>query len=869
MDRSRYPSRVVVRSGDLSYTESSKAAAILERFTATAKTGIVDGLVLSQATELTRFDLSSGYGFAPNGEKVSLSVDADSQSLSTTAREVPVMVGLMLREVQSKAGASDTDGVARPRRTENYGELKSYTAAQYDLLPATYPSDLSVDARDRFLVVGVVTLPALSTDPLTIVQPAAWNVAALTIEPTTISGAVITDLSSGTTPSDPFPLPGDPSSAVLSFDPSTGEATYQAPHDTAPGSAVVLIDGENELTSTGGDSITLQVDTSLLPASTSSTVTDSLTVAPLYRQVAPRQTALDEEHREMRGSQPPSTTNPHGLRLSDILTLVEAFLGTTNFGTVYQSPTGAERPAIRVPPSDATSSSYARAQLLFEAPGNSALNPSPRSFRIYRTELDTLQFVMNAWWDNEATADGQWTRDAVNGDDSSARAIMLELSGGTGGLALYVCDTGASSWNSVAGPGGWTRIGMQYDNSSNTFSVTKLTVGDTSNLEDVDVGGNLSVDGLVTLQGLLELGLGYVSDSADVLLARITSRVSNTYRTLVEDISAVAGLTAESVLRYYAPISGPSLSPGHETTLNATWNGSAWEKVNDSYASWKQAITRSGFDLLYRAVGSGSWADTAWTSILRSSSIAAQFYVPLGVTGNVTASTGFDATASASQNGLYRGVHSLNPHTYTQNRMLITEVVNSYNGLGFRKYVLYNLTGAGYSLEETINARWDNASQLWVPDDNANQARLYVNHHINGPQVFTKYSGMPSGGFGDSRDGDESANDRWDASNYAAGTFGYAAGYPSGRVFRAVNVGDIGIGGSPTTAYIRFRLPLITIPNVNLSYTDCTGQLANLNADGFDVPLSIAGSSWDITFHARCGSGTVDAPSTFSYPADE
>ena len=175
MDRANVPTKVEVRQADLRTIERTKSFHILSRFLDTSQPGGVQGLdVLASSVGLQRYDILAGYGYTPNGEYVELTQTIEGQS-PNAIQVTPTLVGLMYREIEQRDGAAETDGVARPREVVRSSELLEFDQAAWDALPDSFDSNLTVNAKDRFLICAVVEVPITASDPLTIELPPTFS----------------------------------------------------------------------------------------------------------------------------------------------------------------------------------------------------------------------------------------------------------------------------------------------------------------------------------------------------------------------------------------------------------------------------------------------------------------------------------------------------------------------------------------------------------------------------------------------------------------------------------------------------------------------------------------------------------------------
>lgn len=597
MDRSNIPTKVEVRRGDLTNIESTKSFHILKRTVDFSQPGIVSGLTLqATAGSTTRIDLLAGYGYAPNGELVELATPLEGQPVGTLTVGEPSLVGLMYRETETKPGAAETDGVARPRRVVRSSEFKVFTASQWQALPASFDSDLTADARDRFLICGVVSLPTLASDPLSITVPPTFGLVKTIVQPSNLTGVVITQMTPATANSDPFPFPGVADPAHLVFQPSTGLLAYAAPFDgvdllqASPfnGAGVgvpVNVSGGgtfNINSANGLVGLIVTVDQYLLPSTTAgASVTDDLAVTTLYTQTADRGSAKDDLHRHKTGSKIPTARDPHGLRFSDIATLLEELVGTLKIGTGYVTTLAqAEVPKIVIPanPLIDQATGSLRYQDLFETPGSShsfGAALAPMRIRIYRSGTDSLCILLNAKVLNQGT-NATFVRAAANGDNVDAQSAMIELS--PFAVVFYARDAGsADTWDFTQ----WDRVQFFHSFSSNT----------------------------TTFNGSLVLGTGL-----HTLAGRLTPRITTDYsvgaandiRTEITSSSRSGG--GGAIFRRFrssvAEPTGINQADVVEDVLNANWNASTglWTKDDVSVAT-KIEFSRAYLSLLGRLTG--------------------------------------------------------------------------------------------------------------------------------------------------------------------------------------------------------------------------------------------------------------------------
>lgn len=599
MDRSLYPTKVEVRTGDFAFTEAMRAFHITTRQMAFSEPGVVVGLEVQQsAVSLTRFDLVAGYGFASGGELCELTSTLEGQSLGTVATQVWILVGLMYQEASTKPGASETDGVARARRAARTAALRVYTAEAYDALPATYPTDLSVDAKDRFLVCGIARLPADPSDPLDIVLPPSFDAIKSVTQTRNITGVVITGISTGTRLSDPFPVPGTSDTAALIFQPSTSLLAYKAPFDATvsvtaapfdPAGTGATVDVSNggtyTLTSGNGvDTLTVDVDPLLAPSVSSASVTDALTVSLLYGPVAARGSAKDDAHRHSIGDQVPSFANPHGLRFANIETVLESLRGTLQLGTGYTTTTAqAEVPALLIPANttvdDATGSVRYQEIAQFRGSYNAS---SPSNIRIYRSGRDSMTIAVNCRFRNSGTT-GVIERLVANGDNPDEIATAYEF--GPTLNTMWVQPTSSpDSWTFVT----WART--QYSHVS--ISNQSLFWSDVFHRRTTTYGEDLLATAAALEQPRQTANFGTAGQ-----------------RTLIfqSDLVGAIGTTTLRIWRSQTGTAPYSEDAPYEFTLNADWNNATSRWVPEVPASASVIYSFSkGFLLIGRRQPNGA-----------------------------------------------------------------------------------------------------------------------------------------------------------------------------------------------------------------------------------------------------------------------
>jgi len=311
MQRSLYPSGVIVESDNLQFTESSKINAILSRLLATDTTGVTSGCVVSvNSVNATNVNVAAGTGYAPNGEYVTVPSAVTNLALASYTVGVLNYVVAFYTETYDDPQPHETNGNSYPTEANPSVRVRIYTQTQFNALPAT-DSNTTNDAQDRALLLGIVTAQGIGV-PLT---------STAIVNATAIGGALqvsnLTNLVTGvsvltidrTTPS---------GTGTLTFTYVSGASTlsWTAPGDTTAGTPVTILNsGSYTLTALSGHTLSVLIVFPSLPTSSTS---DTLQITNLYSQVVPTFTADDILHRSYIGSGVPTKANPHGLTLADL-----------------------------------------------------------------------------------------------------------------------------------------------------------------------------------------------------------------------------------------------------------------------------------------------------------------------------------------------------------------------------------------------------------------------------------------------------------------------------------------------------------------------------------------------------------------------
>lgn len=305
-NRSLWPEGCEVHQRHLQNETTERISATNQLIGDTTSKGVVSGLsVTINGGDNTKVDISSGYGYAPNGEYVELGTSQTAIALAGITFGYVNYILLMYDEVNSSPEAHETDGTTRYTKATVSPRVVVLSAAQYTAMAAT-DAVLSNNAKDRALLVAIVTGTGGALTTSAIQQSTTFNAVLQSNQPNNITGVLITNI-------DPNTSTG---SGTLSYEYTPQRIRWQAPGEGSPGSWTTLTtSGQYTVTSSGARTLTLNITASTLPLTNQS---DTITIANVYGQTIPHFTAIDSHHRSLTGSGVPSTTNPHGMTIEDL-----------------------------------------------------------------------------------------------------------------------------------------------------------------------------------------------------------------------------------------------------------------------------------------------------------------------------------------------------------------------------------------------------------------------------------------------------------------------------------------------------------------------------------------------------------------------
>jgi hypothetical protein len=307
--------------------------------------------------------------------------------------------------------------------------VSTYSETEWAALAET-ESDLSLDARDRSLLVAVIDRAAYTAGAITqgdiTSPPVLSDQALLTVsQPLNITGVTIVSVDPLTFSSTSL-LDGLLSYAAV-FPPTL---SWQEPGDTPGATQPIVATGQLTLPSgTTGRSIVVEIEQTMLPAGS---VSDIITVEEVYPdpdEVPSRASARDGRHRDF-SALIPTDNNPHGLSSADLVDVVSGIMGVPATLSLGRGLNNSD--AARLIPRIISPYQGSGRTLLFENIGD-APPTSPLfgigSFRIYGNGSSGVELVMNAAWDGT-----NWNTDFFG---PPAFRIVFQATTGAGDLVVY------------------------------------------------------------------------------------------------------------------------------------------------------------------------------------------------------------------------------------------------------------------------------------------------------------------------------------------------------------------------------------------------------------------------------------------------
>lgn len=331
-ERSLYPNGVEVQQRDLAYTESTKSAQIRQRTVDILGSGRITGLLISvNSGDATRIDVSAGRAYTENGEQVVFASTTSGVQLSDYTNDVDNYIVAQYTETATTPAPHETDSTTRNTRTEHVGTIRVFTLAELNAIVATLDSDLSLPARDRMAILGIVNADGSGNalEAADIIQSTAALAQTIAvrfselpgIEPVSVSFLSLPDsatTATGTLRQVATDVAAGGRSFTLAFTgPQSGDSL---------GSAVAVASaGQYTLTSNLGDQLVVYADPAYMeqfnPTASPVTTDRTVTFEAIYenQRFLPAGTQ-DDQHRDINGTQQhtPDLANPHGTSLLDL-----------------------------------------------------------------------------------------------------------------------------------------------------------------------------------------------------------------------------------------------------------------------------------------------------------------------------------------------------------------------------------------------------------------------------------------------------------------------------------------------------------------------------------------------------------------------
>lgn len=588
MDRSLYPSNVEVRQQALENTETTKAFHIKRRWLDAGVQGVATGLgVTVNASNTSLIDVAAGTGYVPTNEYAELTASTTGLALSNYTLGTDNYVCVVYGELPSRPEAPATGGTARDTQAGRTVRVRVYTLTELSALPAT-SADYTLDAQDRVLVCGIVTAQGagVALTVANIASPVAAQTELLSIvQPSTITGVIVTSISAATLQSRETPLTNPLARITYASGvtpPSTATLAYRSPGDSAVGATVsVAASGSYTLISNNAvDSIVVSVVAEMLPLNVSTTINEDLSITDVYYSAAPRYSARDQQHRQGLGTGVPNARNVHGLRVTDLDDrIIEAREGVLLGTGLVSNDNQALTPRITT---RLVATFGGGRTMLWDMP----ITGSVRHVRMYVSSSRAVEFTVNARWNGTG-----WAKD--DGAALASRFVVTDT-----GFTNYLRTAGSAAvWND----GAWT---------ANPFYSTY---------------GGTDEQGQVLINTQAVLGANLLGS----LAARSTARTVVNYassggggdlRTLLwqSALNTVPGSSTIRIYRCVAPLTSAATDV-IEVVTNATWNNGTnqWQKDVGALQASKLEFGKTVIYCLQRlaasganftdAVGAGGW----------------------------------------------------------------------------------------------------------------------------------------------------------------------------------------------------------------------------------------------------------------------
>lgn len=367
MDRTVYKNRVLVDQLMLNNTESTKISAILDRQKALGSSGVVFGLRVSPFSGSTiSISVGSGQAVLPNGEIVTLNSAQNNLPLADSSLGAANLICLSYNESFSQAETNELGKDESFLIANNSPIVSVLSVDDYLALPVS-SVELLTQTIENTLIIGVVVakgtgVPLTSDDIVNITSDSdkydfgefrvlkSIVIKSSNVNPTSDFGQLKYEANanrrllfvSPNNTSPPAPSVLGSSAYVIDLSQDVKDVVLTDPQNPEEFLVVdiygtALINSINSIEAT--ERTNLQNEGKIV----GSVIIEDIDFKDLYnkdltsvnsddRVDLPKSSAVDRLHRDLIGTNPTSSNNPHGLSLADIVRIFENIPGSIRVG---------------------------------------------------------------------------------------------------------------------------------------------------------------------------------------------------------------------------------------------------------------------------------------------------------------------------------------------------------------------------------------------------------------------------------------------------------------------------------------------------------------------------------------------------------